>query len=73
MSGQEKQKNLTVGTDEAGRPCVLVDRSRAEALRLYLSVNGFPSTHVKDEPRDRLTLGNADPEEVQKLMDEWAG
>jgi hypothetical protein len=73
MTSQEKPQNLTVDTDEAGHPCVMVDRSRAETLRDYLSENGFSSTHIMDEPCDRLRLGNADPEEVQKLLDEWPG
>jgi hypothetical protein len=73
MADQEKRENLVVTQDEAGRPCILVDRSRAEALRAYLAENGFSSTHVKDDECDRLTLGNADAEEVQKLVDEWGG
>ena len=43
MTSQQKKENLTVSTDEAGRPYILVDRSRAEALRAYLSENGFSS------------------------------
>ncbi len=73
MADQEKREPLTVTDDEKGRPCVPVDRSRAEALRAYLAENGFSSTHVEDEPCDRLILGNADREEVQKLVDEWDG
>ncbi len=69
----DQQKQLAVTEDEAGRTCVLVDRSRAEALRAYLAENGFSSTHVKDDACDRLTLGNADAEEVRKLVDEWDG
>jgi hypothetical protein len=71
MANQEKQ--LAVTRDHEGRPCVLVDRSRAEALRAFLAENGFSSTHVKDDVCDRLTLGAADVEEVQKLVDEWSG
>ena len=73
MTSQQKKENLTVSTDEAGRPYILVDRSRAEALRAYLSENGFSSTDVEEEECDLLKLGNADPEEVQKLLDEWTG
>jgi hypothetical protein len=71
MADQEKQ--LAVTKDEAGRSCILVDRSRAETLKAYLEENGFPSTHVKDDACDRLTLGNADVEEIQKLVEEWGG
>jgi hypothetical protein len=73
MADQEKREELAVTRDDEGRPCILVDRSRAEALRAYLAENGFSSTHVKDDECDRLTLGNADAEEVQKLVDEWGG
>jgi hypothetical protein len=73
MTSQEKPVALTVDTDESGRPCVMVDRSRAEALRTYLSENGFPSTHLESDRCDYLRLGHADPEEVQKLLDEWTG
>jgi hypothetical protein len=73
VADQEKREELTVTADEAGRTCIRVDRSRAEALRDYLHENGFPSTHVKNPDCDLLTLGSADPEEVQKLVDEWKG
>ena len=73
MADQEKREHLIVAEDEAGRPCLLVDRGRAEALRAYLAENGFSSTHVKDDECDRLTFGNADPEEVQMLVDQWGG
>ena len=61
MTSQQKKDNLTVSTDETGRPYILVDPSRAEALRAYLSENGFSSTHVEEEECDLLKLGNADP------------
>lgn len=73
MADQEKNEKLVVTQDEAGRPCILVDRSRAEALQAYLADNGFSSNHVKEDPCDRLTLGNADVEEVQALVDQWGG
>lgn len=73
MADQEKREELTVRTDASGRPYVEVDRSRAEALREYLAENGFPSTHVEERDGDLLKLGNADAEEVQKLLDEWTG
>jgi hypothetical protein len=73
MANQEKQEELAVSTDEAGRLYIMVDRSRAEILRDYLSENGFSSTHMEDDACDRLRLGYADPEEVQKLLDEWPG
>ena len=73
MANQEKREDLAVGTDESGRLYVLVDRSRAGILRDYLSENGFSSTHIEDDTCDRLRLGYADPEEVQKLLGEWPG
>ncbi len=73
MGNQKKKDQLIVSTDEAGRPCIMVDRSRAEALKDYLAENGFSLTHVKDDDGDFLKLGNADSEEVQSLVDEWAG
>jgi hypothetical protein len=73
MSNQEKREKLTVSTDGTGRPYIMVDRSRAEALKDYLSENGFSTTHHEDTPFDVLRLGSADPEEVQKLLDEWIG
>jgi hypothetical protein len=73
MANQEKQEELVVNTDEAGRLYVRVDRSRAEILRDYLSENGFSSTHIEDDACDRLRFGYADPEEIQALLDEWPG
>ena len=73
MGNQDKKDELIVSTDETGRPYIMVDRSRAEALKDYLAENGFSSTHIKDDDGDFLNLGNADPEEVQSLVDEWTG
>jgi hypothetical protein len=73
MASQRKPEELAVSTDEAGRLCILVDRGRAERLRDYLSENGFSSTHIEGDACDHLRLGSADPEEVQKLLDEWPG
>ncbi len=65
--------DLTVETDEAGRPAVRVDKGRAQALKDYLAEQGFSSSRHEGSDFDVLTLGNADPEEVQKLVDEWDG
>ncbi len=65
--------NLTVGTDGTGRTYVNVERSRAQALADYLGEQGFSSTRHEESDFDVLTLGNADLEEVQKLVDEWEG
>jgi hypothetical protein len=67
------QGKLTVGTDGTGRTYIRVERSRAQALAEYLGEQGFSSTRHQESEDDVLTLGNADPEEVQKLVDEWAG
>jgi hypothetical protein len=56
MSTQRKPEELAVSTDEAGRLYIMVDRSRAEFLRDYLSENGFSSTHIGDDACDRLRL-----------------
>ena len=64
---------LTVGTDGTGRTCIRVERSRTKALAEYLGEQGFSSTRHEDADFDVLTLGHADPEEVQALVDEWTG
>jgi hypothetical protein len=52
---------------------IRVERDRAQALKDYLAEQGFSSTRHEDSDFDILTLGNADPEEVQALVDEWTG
>jgi hypothetical protein len=70
MAGERK---LTVDTDGTGRTYIRVERSRTQALEEYLAEQGFSSTRHEESDFDVLTLGHADPEEVQMLVDEWKG